>query len=256
MNLDSPGGAVFLVIAGVVAGIIGTAGGITSLVAYPALLAVGIPPLAANVTNSVALIGSGLSSAASAGPDLAGHSSVVRRWLPPVALASFLGAILLVTTPSEIFDRVVPFLVAAGGSILLCEPLIARWQHQHNKRLGRTGTAASGGMVALYNGYFGAGSGILMITVLMLTTEPVLHRANSLKNVILVAADIAPAVLFALLGKVVWIAVWPLGVGALVGGLIGPRVARRLPHPVLRVFVGMCGFALAGWLFVTAFFAG
>lgn len=120
MNLESPGGVVFLVIAGVVAGAIGTVGGITSLVAYPALLAVGIPPLVANVTNSVALSGSGLSSAASAGPDLVGHSSIVRCWLPPVAVASFLGAALLVTTPSEIFDRVVPFLVAAGASILLC----------------------------------------------------------------------------------------------------------------------------------------
>jgi uncharacterized membrane protein YfcA len=250
---ETIGGAAFLLVAGVVAGVIGTAGGITSLVAYPALLAVGIPPLTANVTNSVALIGSGLSSAAVAGPDLVGHTATVRRWMPPVVLVSLAGAVLLVTTPSAVFDRVVPLLVAAGAGILLLQPAIAAWQGRHDRRLGRMTVATSGAAVALYNGYFGAGSGILMITLLLLTTEPVLHRANSLKNVILVAADILPAVLFAVLGKVVWAAVWPLGIGALVGGLIGPRVARRVPHGVLRVLIACCGFALAIWLFLTAY---
>src|ERR1700712_4224248 len=107
----------FLAIAGVIAGIIGTAGGITSLVAYPALLAVGIPPLAANVTNSVALLGSGFSSALRAAPDLAGHSQTVRTWMPPTVVFSLAGAALLVVTPAAAFDRVVPFLVAVGSVV-------------------------------------------------------------------------------------------------------------------------------------------
>jgi uncharacterized protein len=84
----------------------------------------------------------------------------------------------------------------------------------------------------------------------LLTTEPVLHRANSLKNVILVASDVLPAVLFAVWGTVVWAAMWPLAIGAVLGGLIGPAVARRLPPAVLRVLIALCGFALAGYLLV------
>lgn len=102
----------FLGVAGAVAGVIGTAGGITTLVAYPALLAVGIPPLAANVTNSVAMVGSGLSSASRAAPDITGQGSTIRRWMPVSITLSLAGAILLVVTPGGVFDRVVPFLVA------------------------------------------------------------------------------------------------------------------------------------------------
>jgi uncharacterized membrane protein YfcA len=234
----------FLAIAGVVAGVIGTAGGITSLVAYPALLAVGIPPPAANVTNSVALLGSGFSSASRAGPDIAGHARTLKAWLPPVILLSLTGAVLLVVTPGAVFDRLVPFLVATGSIVLLLQPLIAR----RTRPLHPVLVALPGAGVALYNGYFGAGSGILMIALLLLTSEPVLHRANALKNVILIAADILPAVLFAVRGAVVWRAVWPLALGAVIGGLIGPPVARRVPAAVLRILIATCGFALAIYL--------
>lgn len=240
----------FLLGAGVVAGVIGTAGGITSLVAYPALLAVGIPALAANVTNSVALLGSGFGSALRASPDLVGHSRTLRSWLPPTVVFSLGGAILLVVTPGEVFDRVVPFLVAFGAVILLLQPAIAKWQDHRGKTMHPALVRASGAGVAVYNGYFGAGSGILLIALLLFTTEPVLHRANALKNVILLAADLLPAVLFVVTGTVVWHAVWPLGIGALVGGLIGPSVARRVPAQVLRPLIAACGLALAVYLFV------
>ncbi len=243
---------VFLAAAGVVAGVIGTAGGITSLVAYPALLAVGIPPLAANVTNSVALLGSGLSSALRARPDVAGHGRTIRAWLPAYVALSLAGAALLVMTPGGVFDRIVPYLVAAGSLVLLLQPAISRWQQQRGQALARPVVGIAGGAVAIYNGYFGAGSGILVIVLLLLTTEPVLHRANALKNIILVASDVLPAVLFAVLGTVVWHEMWPLAFGAVVGGLIGPAVARRVPSAILRVLIALCGFTLAGYLFFVA----
>lgn len=238
----------FLAVAGTVAGVIGTAGGITSLVAYPALLAVGIPPLAANVTNSVALLGSGFASAASAGRDLAGARRTVRVWAPPIVLGSVGGAVALLVTPSDVFDRIVPFLIAAGSIVLLLQPRIARWQLQRGRPLPRILVAVAGAGIAVYNGYFGAGAGILLIALLLLTAEPVLHRANALKNAILFAADLLPAVLFVLLGSVVWRAMWPLAIGAAVGGLIGPVVARQIPAAVLRVLIGVCGLVLAGSL--------
>jgi uncharacterized membrane protein YfcA len=238
----------FLVGAGVIAGVVGTAGGITSLVAYPALLAVGIPPLAANVTNSVALLGSGLGSAARAVPDVAGHGRTLRIWGPACVLMSLAGAVLLVVTPGQVFDRIVPLLVAAGSVTLLVQPRIAAWQARRGRAAGRATIAISGAGVSIHNGYFGAGSGILMIALLLLTVEPVPHRANSIKNVILFAADLLPAVLFAILGTVAWHAVWPLGTGALLGGLIGPAIARRVRPGIMRILIAACGFVLAGWL--------
>ena len=240
----------FLAGSGVLAGVTGTAGGITSLVAYPALLAVGVPPLAANVTSSVALLGSGASSALRSGPDVAGHARTLRRWVPQTVLCSLVGAVLLVVTPAGVFDRLVPFLVLTGAALLLLQPRIARWQRTHDRTLRPWAVVAAGTGVALYNGYFGAGSGILMITLLLLTAEPVVHRANGLKNVILLAADVLPAVVFAVVGTVVWRAAWPLGLGAVVGGLVGPSLARRVPEAVLRWFIGACGLLLAAYLLV------
>lgn len=239
-----------LVVGGFGAGVLGTSGGITSLIAYPVLLAAGITPFAANLTNSIALLGSGASSTARSRADLRGQEAALRRWIPVTVLASFAGAVLLVTTPSGVFDRIVPFLVAAGAVTLLFQPWIMRWQTRANRHIGTaTATGLESG-VALYNGYFGAGSGILTVALLMLTTEPVLHRANAFKNTLLFTADLLPAVVFAIVGPVVWSAVWPLGVGALAGGLIGPSVARRAPQDMLRTLIGLSGLGLAGYLLV------
>jgi uncharacterized membrane protein YfcA len=241
----------FLLVAGVVAGVIGTAGGITSLVAYPALLAAGVPPLTANVTNSVALLGSGVSSASRAAPDVAGHGATMRRWAVVSVVCSLAGAVLLVVTPGEVFDRIVPFLVLAGSLILLLQPAISRWQRAREHEWSRPAVLGGLGAVALYNGYFGAGSGILLIALLLFTEEPVLHRANAMKNVILLASDVLPAVLFAVAGTVAWQAAVPLGAGAVVGGLIGPSIARRVRQEVMRWLIALCGVALAGWLYAT-----
>jgi uncharacterized membrane protein YfcA len=244
--------ALFLGAAGVIAGVIGTAGGITTLVAYPALLAIGIPPLAANVTNSVAMLGSGLGSASRAAPDITGQGATIRRWMPVSITMSVAGAILLVVTPGGVFGRVVPFLVAAGSLILLLQSRISRWQEANDHAWGRAAVLGGLGGVSVYNGYFGAGSGILLIALLLLTAEPALHRANAMKNVLLVASDILPAVLFAIVGTVVWAAVIPLGAGTIIGGLIGPSIARRVRHDILRVLIACMGFALAGWLLISS----
>lgn len=241
-------GWLLLLSAGVVSGVVGSAGGVTSLVSYPALLAAGIPPFAANVTNSVALLGSGLGAATRAGPDVEGHVRTLRAWLPPVLGLSLVGALLLLVTPTGVFDAVVPFLVATGTTILLLQPAISRWQVRRNVTTPRSVVALTGAAVAVYNGYFGAGSGILLTALLALTTEPVLHRANALKNVILAASDVLPAFVFAVAGVVRWHAVWPLGIGAFVGGLIGPSVARRLPPRAMRLLVAAFGYTLALWL--------
>jgi uncharacterized membrane protein YfcA len=242
----------FLAVAGVAAGILGTAGGITSLIAYPALLAVGIPPLSANVTSSVALLGSGLGSTLGSRPELRGHLATLRRWTPVAVVGSIAGALLLLATPPGVFAWIVPFLVAAAGVLLLVQPRITRWHAARDAPIGRTVIVAAVLGVAVYNGYFGAGSGVLMIAVVLILIDHDLPRANALKNVMLFLADLLPAVLFAIAGPVVWAAAVPLGLGALVGGLIGPRIMRRAPRTPVRISIAVLALGLAIWLFVQA----
>jgi uncharacterized membrane protein YfcA len=244
----------FLALAGVAAGVLGTAGGITSLIAYPALLAVGVPPFSATLTNSIALLGSGLGSTLGSRPELRGRGATLRRWIPVAVIGAAAGALLLLATPPGVFAWIVPFLVAAAGVLLLAQPRITRWHAARERPIGTPAVAAAIVGVTIYDGYFGAGSGVLMIAVVLILIDHDLARANALKNVLLFIADLLPAVLFALAGPVAWAAVLPLGLGALAGGLIGPRVMRRAPRSVVRVVIAVLALGLAVWLLFQAVF--
>jgi uncharacterized protein len=231
---------------------LGSAGGITSLISYPALLAVGISPLAANVTNAVALIGSGVGSTLNSRPELADQRPRLRSWVPLAALGGSAGAALLLLTPSHVFDWIVPFLVAAAALLLLAQPRITSWresrQRPHNRLLVPLGIAG----VSVYSGYFGAGAGIMILALLLVLVEQNLPRANALKNTLLMLADLLPAVVFALAGPVVWTAAVPLAAGSIVGGSLGPVVTRRAPKNLLRIAIALTGLGLAGWLLANA----
>jgi uncharacterized protein len=241
----------FLVGAGVLAGLVGTAGGITSLVSYPALLWAGVAPLQANIANLVALVACWPGSAVASRPELEGRGAWLRRWSVVAAVGGAAGSGLLLVTPSGVFDRVVPFLVAAGSLALLLQPKIAArpsWRPVDGEgQPPRPDLFLLCGLFALscYNGYFGAGSGVLLLALLLLTTDPHLPIANALKNMVVGAATITSAVLFAAVTRVDWSAVCPLAAGLLVGSLVGPGVARRLPPGLLRWLVAACGLALA-----------
>ena len=237
----------FLVGAGAVAGLVGTAGGITSLVSYPALLLAGVAPLQANIANLVALVACWPGSAVTSQPELRGRGPWLLRWGIVAAAGGIAGSLLLLGTSAGVFGRVVPFLVAAGSLALLFQPWLAArpgWQDGGGK--GRA-LLLPAGLLALsvYNGYFGAGSGVLLLALLLLTTDPVMARANALKNMVVGAATITSAVLFAVLTRVDWAAVAALAAGLFAGSLAGPWVARRLPPGVLRWLVALTGLALA-----------
>ena len=236
----------FLAAAGAVAGLVGTAGGITSLVSYPALLLVGIAPLQANIANLVALVACWPGSAISSQPELRGRGPWLRRWGIIAAAGGAAGSVLLLVTPPGVFSRVVPFLVATGSLALLCQPwLAARPSWRADAGWGRLLLPCGLVVLSCYNGYFGAGSGVLLLALLLLTADPRLPTANALKNMVIGAATITSAVLFALATRVDWAAVAPLALGLFAGSLAGPWVARRMPPAVLRWLVALSGLALA-----------
>jgi uncharacterized membrane protein YfcA len=236
---------VLLVAGGVLAGTAGSAGGITSLISYPVLLAVGIPPLAANVTQAVAFVACLPGSALGSRPELRGQGPFLRRWAVLTAAGSTVGVVLLLTTPGHLFGRIVPFLLAFAAIALLLQPRIAAWQDRGLRRRSPLMFIGGLSLVSVYNGYFGAGSGVMVLALLLLMVDRDLARANALKNVLIGLADVAAAVGFILFGPVHWDAAVPLAAGLLAGSMIGPSVTRRVPANLLRVSVALVGLGLA-----------
>ncbi len=242
--------------AGVGAGVIGSTAGLASLVSYPALLLIGLPPVTANVTNTLGLIGSSIGSVSASRPELVGRGGFLVRWVPVAALGGLAGAGLLLLSPADSFEKVVPFLVAAAAVLMLVAPRIrAMGRSGRPATSERIGPATTLGMVlaCVYGGYFGAAAGVLILALLLSTVAQPLAVSNAVKNVVLGAANAAGAVLFALVAPVEWVAVPPLLVGCLVGGRIGPPVVRRLPEWIVRWVVGLAGLGLAVRLGVVAF---
>ncbi|HXB48925.1 MAG TPA: sulfite exporter TauE/SafE family protein [Streptosporangiaceae bacterium] len=234
---------------GVLAGIVSTVASLASVVSYPALLALGLGPVSANVTNTVALMFTGVGAAAGSRPELAGQGGRVVRLGLLTAAGGGTGAALLLLTPARGFEFIAPVLIALGSLIILCRPVPARRADPVPGWLSQAGVFA----VAIYIGYFGAAGGVLMLAVLIRLFRQSLARTNALKNAISGLANAVAGVGFAIFGPVQWAAAVPLAAGFLVGGWIGPALVRRLPAAGLRVFVGICGLAVAIRLGISAY---
>ncbi len=229
---------------------VGSAGGTASLISYPALLAVGIPALAANVSNAVAFVACLPGSALGSRPELHEQGRRLLRLAPLAVVGGGAGAVLLLFTPAGVFGRIVPFLVAFAALALLVQPQVTAWQDRHPGKSGRLLSPCGLFAVWLYDGYWGAGAGVMSLAVLLLTVEKHLARANALKNVLLGVADIACSIVFVLYGPVRWTAVAPLALGFLIGSRVGPSLTRRVPGNILRIVVALAGlgFAVHLWL--------
>lgn len=239
---------VLLIGIGFVAGLVGYITGLASVVSYPALLAVGLPPITANVTNTVALVASGFGSFAQSGRVLLGDG---RRRLAYGVLAAIvggiIGAVLLLTSPPGTFEAVVPYLVALAAIALLIQP----WLRRAAQRSGGDRPAlflVAVLVVSIYGGYFGAGAGILFLAVALVVTSDPMWRAVLLKAVLLGVANLVAAIGFLIFAPVAWWAALAMGIGCLAGGWCGPPVVKRLPAGPLRILVGIAGLGLAVWL--------
>ncbi|TCK26797.1 sulfite exporter TauE/SafE family protein [Pseudonocardia endophytica] len=236
-----------LVLAGVVAGTVATAGGIASLVSYPALLLAGLPPLPADIVNAVAFVVCGPGSTLTSRRELREVRGSLAAGLPVAAGGAAVGAVLLLVTPPEAFARVAPFLVLTGAAGLALQPWLTA---QRGRRRGMAVlTWPTVGAVSVYAGYFGAGSGIMLLTTLLVFVDRRMPEANALKNLLVAAAAAASTVVLALTAPVEWWAVLPLAAGLVVGSMAGPLVARRIPARVMRwILVPLSvGLAAALW---------
>jgi uncharacterized protein len=237
---------------GVVAGIVSTVASVASIVSYPALLAIGLPPLSANVTNTVALAFTGAGAAAGSRPELAGQAHRVWRLGVVTACGGATGAAVLLLTPARTFEMVAPALIAFASLLILARPTAPEIPVAGGHLRDRLLTAGVF-TVACYTGYFGAAGGILMLAVLAAKLTLPLVRVNAVKNVIGGMANAVAALAFAVFGPVRWAIVVPLAVGFAVGGWAGPWLVRRLPAAALRVIVGVAGLLVAAKLALSTY---
>jgi uncharacterized membrane protein YfcA len=246
----SPGALVFLLLAGLLAGGVNAVAGGGSLLVFPALLAVGFPPLAANVTNSVAQWPGYLGLVAGARLDL--HGQRRRAWLTTgvAAVGSAVGCALLLTLPGEVFDTIVPVLVLLAGTMLGLQPLLKRWlgspEADAPDRLAALLPAVF--VAAVYGGYFGGALGVILIATLSLSAHDSLVRLNALKGLLSLVIATVTVVIFAIGAPVDWLAVALIAPTTLVGGFLGAKLARRLPDTVLRWAVVVVSYAVGIYL--------
>jgi len=242
-----------LLAAGTVGGIFSTVASVASLVTYPVLLALGVPPLSANMTNTVSLVLTGAGSVAGSRPELAGLGKRVLRLGAITALGGGAGAAVLLTAPAGSFTLVVPVLIACASVVLLVQPAIKKKVTEAPSGGHRLARGAALFAAAMYVGYFGAAAGIMLLIVLSGMLDEPLVKVNAVKNAVSGMANAAASVCFAVFGDVRWKFVVPLAAGFLIGGWIGPAIARRVPAGPFRVFVCACGLGLAVKLGLSAY---
>jgi uncharacterized membrane protein YfcA len=238
-----------ILLAGVAAGTINTVVGSGTLITFPTLLALGVPPVTANVSNTVGLVPGSISGSIGYRRELRGQSRRVLILASGSLLGGIAGAVLLLVLPSKAFDTIVPVLIAIGVLLVILGPAISRRVAQRAEARG--GLPHHGAWwvwpavfgAGVYGGYFGAAQGVLLMAILGIGVDDTLQRHNATKNVLALIVNAVAAVVFILVADVDWAVAGLIAAGAVVGGVIGSTVGRRLPVPVLRGVIVVVGVA-------------
>ncbi|MEO7979640.1 MAG: sulfite exporter TauE/SafE family protein [Sporichthyaceae bacterium] len=238
--------AVAVALAGLAAGTINTVVGSGTLITFPVLLAVGYPPVLANVSNTVGLVPGSISGAVGYRAELAGQRGRLLRLGTASTLGALLGAAALLTAPADAFRAVVPALIVLACVLVVVQPSVSR-------RLAARGRAPGGHggpllyagvlFTGVYGGYFGAAQGVLLIAVMGLLLDEELQRINAAKNVLAGLVNLVAAVVFILVTDVAWEAAGLIAAGSVVGGQLGAFLGRRIPPAVLRGIIVVVGLA-------------
>jgi len=236
-----------LLVAGMAAGTINTIVGAGTLITFPTLLFFGYPPVVANVSNTIGLVAGGLTGIHGYRRELVGQGETLRRLMPASFLGAVVGAVLLLWLPESVFDTIVPVLIAAALVLVLVGPRIQAWaavRHPDHDSRGRRVLMVVGVFGAgVYGGYFGAAQGVLMVGIMSVLMTISLQHINGLKNVLVTLANAVAAVTFILVAsdRIDWAVAALIAIGALLGGVIGSRVGRRLSPVVLRGVIVVVG---------------
>jgi hypothetical protein len=243
---------ILLFLAAIAAGFFNALAGGGSIFTFPMLVAVGVPPVTANVTNTVALCPGYVGGVIAQRRDLVQQEGRMLALLPVSVLGGIVGAWLLIRTSDAAFRDLVPFLVLGACLLLALQDRIRSLLQRRTARLGLAWALPPVFLAAIYGGYFGVAVSVMYLAMLGLTIEDTLTRLNALKQAMSLACNLAAALWFALGATVIWSAAAAMAAGALLGGWSGGRLASRVRAGTLRVTVIAIGLIVAamfalGW---------
>jgi uncharacterized membrane protein YfcA len=238
--------AVGIALAGVFAGGINVVVGSGTLITFPALLAVGFPPVVANVSNTLGLVPGSVTGAIGYRRELADQVPRLLRLGAASLLGGIVGAVLLLVLPPDAFEAIVPVLIGLALVLVVLQPWLARklTERQAERHLhGGVGLVAGVFVTGIYGGYFGAAQGVLLLALMGIMVDESLQRLNAVKNVLAAVVNLVSGIIFVFVADVAWDAVALIAVGSTVGGLIGAKVGRKLSPLVLRLVIVLVGLA-------------
>jgi uncharacterized protein len=240
-------------LAAVAAGAVNAIAGGGTLITFPTLTALGLPVVAANVTNTLAVAPGALGGLVALRSELAGQGARLARLTPAALLGGLAGGYLLLHTNEALFRRLVPWLILGASALLAVQDPLRAWLLSRLASTNGAGDGAAYGHhgesvatllvfgAAVYGGYFGAGLGVIVLAVLGLVLHDSLTRLNAAKQAVGFAANLAGALLFAVFGPVHWPAAAVMAVGAIAGGVVGGHFASRIRAGTLRMLVVATG---------------
>lgn len=234
-------------LAGFIAGAINSVAGGGSLISFPALLAAGYPSITATVTNTVAIWPGTVGGSLAYRPELHGQRRRIVVLGGTSVAGAILGSALLLVSPLQLFDRLVPLLILFACALLLIQPRLGAWVQRRGpaRRSRMLPLIGSQFLAAVYGGYFGAGLGIMVLAFLGIFIDDDLQRLNALKGVLALIVNGAAVIAFILFGPVAWPVTILMAVTSWAGGYLGVRLARRLSGGALRAIVLVFGVAVA-----------
>ncbi|HEY1606249.1 MAG TPA: sulfite exporter TauE/SafE family protein [Allosphingosinicella sp.] len=239
-----------LFLAAVAAGGFNALAGGGSIFTFPALIAAGVPPLVANVTNTVALCPGYVGGVLAQRRDLAGQGRRMAILLPVAAAGGLAGALLLTRTSEKTFESLVPPLVLAACGLLAVQDRVRALLARRSARIPLAWAIGPVFLAAIYGGYFGAGLSVVFLAMIGLAIDDNLTRLNGLKQAMALATNVAAALFFAATARVVWPAAAVMAAGALLGGAAGGRLANAVRPFTLRIVVIAVGILLAAYFIV------
>lgn len=240
----SPLGAVLVLLAGVAAGAINAVVGSGSLITFPTLLALGYPPVLANVSNNIGMVPGGAVGTWGYRRELAGQRRRLLTLGSMSCLGGFTGALLLLVLPVAAFRAIVPALLAVSLVLVVLQPRIQRVLTGRRARRGSGAPVMAGvGLAGVYGGYFGGGQGVLLVGILGTLLPESIQRVNGVKNALAATVNAVAAVLFVVVApdRIDWSVVALIAVGSAAGGVLGARIGRRLHPAVLRAVIVAVG---------------
>jgi uncharacterized membrane protein YfcA len=235
---------VALAVAGVAAGAVNTIAGAGSLLTFPLMIALGLSPLSANVTNDIGVLSGNVSGAIGFRRELSGQSARLRSLLPIAAVGSVIGAVLLLSFPARTFEQVAPFLLLVASIVTAAQPALARLA-QRSTRPRHHPLRIVIAAIAIYGGYFGTGIGVLFFAALGVFVDDIATRLNATKQTLQLVSNGVAGVIFAFVAPVHWGVALVLAVSTAAGGPIGARMSRRISASALRAVICTVGVVAA-----------